>query len=176
MRHSSLAILPALGALALSACVTPYETCTRDWFEAQSRDIQRDFQRRNRVPLRRLTTLRDDVRAMEGGIDVFTVLAVASAKRDLEQLVGDFRARVVPEARGIAARCELDQGFDLIVDAFLTQQGVDAELVRTLGLMELFDDPVLRTTLEPTGAASAPPSPDTPPRAEPGGVRARSGL
>ena len=159
MRILPLAILPALGALALSACVTPYETCTRGWFEAQSQDIQRDFQRRNRVPLRRIQTLRTD---MNEGMDVFTVLALASAKRDLEQLVADFRARVVPEARSIAAQCELDQGFDLIVDAFLVEQGVDAELVRALGLMGLFDDPVLRTTLEPTASDA--------------GVRARPGI
>ena len=169
MRILPFALLPALGALGLAACATPYDSCTRDWFAYQAQDIQRDFERRNRVPLRRLTRLRTD---MNENMDVFTVLAIASAKRDLEQLVGDFRSRVVPEARSIAAQCELDQGFDLIVDAFLAEQGIDTELVRALGLMGLFDDPVLRTTLEPTpGPVSAPaaPAPDS-------GVRARSGL
>ena len=165
MRSILLAATSVAAMLTLPSCVT-YDDCTRDWFEAQSQDIQRDFQRRNRVPLRRIQTLRTD---MDEGLDVFTVLALASAKRDIERLVADFRAQVIPEARSIASRCELDQGFDLIVDAFLAEQGVDTELVRALGLMGLFDDPVLRTTLEPVDEARAPtPATD--------GVRARSGL
>ncbi|WP_031552446.1 hypothetical protein [Parvularcula oceani] len=138
-------ITAALGLLLLSACATaPRDACTRDWFEYRSEQLQRDFARRNRGPVRRLNTLRND---LDERPDVYTALALASARSDLRHVASDFRERVLPEARAVAARCELDQGFDILVDAFLLEQGIDADLVRALGLIELFEDDALASTL-----------------------------
>jgi hypothetical protein len=130
-------ILGAAALLTLASCATaPQDSCTRDWFEFRSDEIQRDFVRRNRGPVRRLNTLKTD---LEAHPDVFTMLALASAKRDLTEVVNDFRDRVVPEARAIATQCEIDEAFDIVVNAFLAEQGIDADLVRTLGLLGAFE-------------------------------------
>lgn len=110
--------------------------------------MQRDFERRNRAEVRRLRTLRRD---LETRPDIFTGLALVSAKRDLETVVEDVRARVIPEARSIAVECGIDDAFGMMMDGFLLEQGIDPQFVRTLGLYELFDDPTLKTTLEPLG-------------------------
>jgi hypothetical protein len=141
-------ILPAaLAAMLLASCALfEPEPCTRDYFVFQSERLQRDFARRNRGEVRRLQTLRQDI---NGNLDVFTALAVVSAKRDLQNLVADLRQRVVPDARSIADQCGIDGAFDLMVDGFLLKQGIDPQLVRTLQLTGLFEDPVLESTLEP---------------------------
>ena len=131
----------ALGAaaLVLSSCAT-FEPCTRDWFAFRADQIKRDFERRNRGEVRRLRTLQSQLEdGMDGGVDVFAVLALASAKKDVRALVGDFREYVVPEARAAAATCELDGGFDIITTAFLTEMGVDARVVEALNLVGAFE-------------------------------------
>ena len=146
----------AAAALSLSSCAT-YEPCTRDWFAWQADELQRDFARRNRGEVRRLRAIRTQMQDGADGVDVFAVLALASAKKDVERLIVDFRERVIPEARSVARTCELDQGFDLIVDAFLAEQGIDADLVRTLGAFGLFEmTPEIGAALEPRTAAGTP--------------------
>jgi hypothetical protein len=133
--------------LVASACALRPEPCTRDYFVFQSDELQRDFVRRNRGEVRRLRTLRTDLQTRP---DVFTALAVVSAKRDLEAVVTDLRSRVIPDARNIANQCGIDEAFDLMMDGFLLEQGIDPQLVRTLNLLDLFEDPALQMTLEPT--------------------------
>ncbi|MEM9839941.1 MAG: hypothetical protein AAF830_12425 [Pseudomonadota bacterium] len=144
MRHI---LLSAAALSALSACAITPEPCTRDYFVYQADVFQRDFARRNRGEVRRLRILRDDLR--EQRADVFTALAIVSAKQDLEVVVADVRDRVIPNARAIATRCGIDEAFDIMMDGFLAEQGVDPELVRALNLFELFEDPALQSTLEP---------------------------
>ncbi|GGY44731.1 hypothetical protein [Parvularcula lutaonensis] len=139
-------LLAASCAAILSACATTPEPCTRAYFVYKSDELQRDFVRRNRGEVRRLRTLRTDLRTQP---DLFTALAVVSAKRDLEQIVSDLRTRVIPDARSIASFCGIDEAFDIIMDGFLVEQGIDPQLVRTLGLLDLFEDPSLMSTLEP---------------------------
>lgn len=148
MRH----LLLAAAAVTLASCTTePRDSCTRDWFQFKADDLQRDFVRRNRGPVRRLNTLKSD---LQSNPDVFTMLALASAKRDLTEVVDDFRTQIVPEARAIATRCQIDEAFDIVVDGFLAQQGIDAGLVRTLGLLGDFDaTPGIASALE--GATDA---------------------
>lgn len=142
-------ILFAVGILTFMAgCASVPEPCTRDFFAYQADVMQRDFARRNRGEVRRLQTLREDLQSKP---DVFTALALVSAKNDLETVVKDVRAQVIPEARGIAARCGIDDAFDTIMDGFLVEQGIDPDLVRTLGLIDLFEDPALEATLTPEG-------------------------
>ena len=138
-----------LSLLALGACALTPEPCTRDYFAYQADRLQDRFVRRNRSEVRRLRTLREDLSA-DRGPDVFTALALVSAKRDLEAVVADLRGNVVPEARRIADFCEIDGSFDLIMGAFLSEQGIDADLVRTLGLLDLLQDDAVRTSVEPT--------------------------
>ena len=159
-----------LGAAALAAlfslpsCVTA-DPCTANWFERQADLIQRDFVRRNRGEVRRMRALQSQLQdGMDGGVDVFAMLALASAKKDVTALVADFREVVVPEARQIAATCELDQGYDVIVTAFLAENGVDARLVETLGLLGAFEG-----TPGITQALSPAPFPSEPLSSEPGG-------
>ena len=128
----------------LSGCVITPEPCTRDYFAYQADELQNDFKRRNRGEVRRLQTLRSD---LETRPDVFTALAIVSAKRDLETVVSDLRMRIIPEARGIAEQCGIEDAFDVMMDGFLLEQGIDPQLVRTLGLLELLEDPELKTTL-----------------------------
>ena len=130
----------------LSGCALTPEPCTRDFFSYQADFLKRDFEKRNRGEMRRLRILRNDLQTQP---DLFTALALVSAKRDLETIVDDVRIRVVPKARSIAQRCGIDSAFDTIMDGFLLEQGVDPTLVRTLGLLEYLEDPVLRSTLEP---------------------------
>ncbi len=130
----------------LSGCALTPEPCTRDYFAYQSDVLQNDFKRRNRGEVRRLQTLRDD---LESRPDVFTALAVVSAKRDLETVVSDIRMRVIPEARRIAEQCGIEDAFDVMMDGFLLELGIDSRLVRTLGVLELLEDPELMTTLGP---------------------------
>ncbi|MBB4659778.1 hypothetical protein [Parvularcula dongshanensis] len=139
----------ALSLLLLGACALTPEPCTRDYFAYQADRMQDHFVRRNRSEVRRLRTLRDDLRA-DSGPDVFTALALVAAKRDLEAVAADFRSNVIPEARRIADFCEIDGGFDLMMNAFLAEQGIDADLVRTLGLLDLFESDGLRTSIEPS--------------------------
>jgi hypothetical protein len=138
-------LLAAAMSVLLASCALTPEPCTRDYFVYQADQLQRDFARRNRGEVRRLRTLRTDLRTKP---DVFTALAAVSAKRDLQQLVTDLRGQVIPDARNIADRCGIDGAFDIMVDGFLVKQGIDPQLVRTLGLFDLFQDPVLTTTLE----------------------------
>ena len=137
----------AAAALALIAgCTTTPEPCTRDYFVYQADQLKREFARRNSGEVRRLRTLRDDLQSQP---DVFTALAVLSAKSDLETVVEDVRTRIMPKARAIADRCGIDEGFDVMMDGFLYKQGIDPQLVRTLGLPDLFEAPDLETTLQP---------------------------
>lgn len=144
-------VIAAGATLLVSACVTQPEPCTRNYFAYQADVLQRDFERRNRGEVRRLRTLRSDLQTQA---DFFTALAIVSAKRDLEAVVTDVRTQVIPEARGIAERCGIDEAFDLMMDGFLVEQGIDPQLVRTLGLLDLFEDPVLKTTLDSAGPSS----------------------
>jgi hypothetical protein len=144
--RTSLSILAAL--VALTGCVLTPEPCTRDYFVYQSEVLQREFARRNRGEVRRLQTLRSDLQARP---DVFTALAVVSAKRDLETVVADLRSRVIPDARNIANQCGIEDAFDVMMDGFLVEQGIDPQLVRTLELFDLFEDPAMASTLEPAG-------------------------
>lgn len=130
----------------LSSCALTPEPCTRDYFAYQADELQNDFERRNRGEVRRLQTLRND---LETRPDVFTALAVVAAKTDLETVVSDIRMRVIPEARSIAERCGIEDAFDVMMDGFLFELGIDSQLVRTLGLLELLEDPELMTTLGP---------------------------
>lgn len=149
-------LLLGAGALAaltgLSSCAT-YEPCTRDWFEFRADQIQRDFVRRNRGEVRRLRTLQSQLEdGMGGGIDVFAVLALASAKKDVRLLVDDFREFVVPQARAAAATCELDSGYDVIVTSFLAETGVDARVVEALQMFgALSAEPVIMQAIQPGG-------------------------
>ena len=136
----------ALALLAVPSCVTP-EPCTRAYFAYQADALQNQFVRRNRGEVRRLRTLQSDLDS--GGLDLFTALAIASAKQDVERLVADVRTSVIPDARAIASRCGIDEAFDIVMNGFLAEQGIDPQLVRTLGLLDLFEDPALATTLEP---------------------------
>lgn len=140
-------LLLAAGAIAaLSACATTPEPCTRAYFVYKSDELQRDFAGRNRGEVRRLQILRDD---LQTGPDVFTALAVLSAKRDVERLVADLRTRVIPDARSIADRCGIEGAFDVMMDGFLYEQGIDPQLVRTLGLFDVLQDQDIISTLEP---------------------------
>ncbi len=140
-------LLVVAGLLSiLSGCATTPEPCTRDYFAYQADVLQRDFERRHRGEVRRLRTLRNDLQTKP---DLFTALALVSAKRDLETVVDDLRIRVIPEARDIAVRCGIDDAFDVMMDGFLLEQGIDPQLVRTLGLLDLFEDPAIKTTLGP---------------------------
>lgn len=143
MRHFAIA---AIIFSFLAGCAITPEPCTRDYFAFQADALQNDFERRNRGEVRRLRTLRGD---LETRPDVFTALAVISAKRDLETIVSDLRSRVIPEARSIADQCGIADAFDVMMDGFLFEQGIDPQLVRTLGLLELLDDPELTTALRP---------------------------
>lgn len=128
----------------IMGCATTPEPCTRDYFAYQSEVMQRDFVRRNRGEVRRLRTLQDDLKTEP---DLFTALALVSAKRDLERVVEDLRSQVIPEARGIAAQCGIDNAFNVVMDGFLVKQGIDPQLVQALGLLELFEEPALESTL-----------------------------
>lgn len=139
-------LIAAGAAAALSACALTPEPCTRDYFVYQADVLKRDFARRNRGEVRRLRTLRNDLQTQA---DLFTALAAVSAKRDLETVVADVRTRVIPDARGIARSCGIDEAFDIMMDGFLLEQGIDPQLVRTLGLLDLFEDPALESTLQP---------------------------
>lgn len=150
----------AFGLVALTAAscaFAPRDACTRDWFAYQADEIERDFVRRNRAPVRRMRDLQQELRSgFDDGVDVFAMLALASAQKDVKLLINDFRANVVPEAKSIAATCELDQGFDLIVDSFLARQGVDRQLVEMLELLGTFEPtPGITQALEPE-AGTAP--------------------
>ena len=152
MRTILLGAAALTGLASLSSCAT-YEPCTRDWFAFQADEIQRDFVRRNRGPVRRMRDLQGELRSgFDGGIDVFAVLALASAKKDVTALVTDFRQSVIPQARAAAERCELDEGYDLIVTSFLAEAGVDARLVEALEMFgQLQDTPDLGLALQPVG-------------------------
>lgn len=139
-------LFAATTMLFLASCAITPEPCTRDYFAFQADELQNRFERRNRGEVRRLQTLRNDLQTRP---DVFTALAVVSAKRDLETVVSDMRSFVIPEARNIADRCGIADAFDVMMDGFLADQGIDPQLVRTLGLLELLDDPELKTTLVP---------------------------
>ena len=154
-------LLAAAAAAALSSCAS-YDSCTRDWFAYQAEDIQRDFVRRNRAPVRRMRDLQSQFKTgFDDGIDPFAVLALASAKKDVRLLVDDFRGQVVPRARNIAATCELDQGYDMIIDGFLAEAGVDARLVEVLGLLGTFEGtPGITQALQPKGGAAPSREPD----------------
>ena len=136
----------AISIALLSGCALTPEPCTRDYFAYQADELRDDFNRRNRGEVRRLQILRSD---LETRPDVFTALAVVSAKRDLETVVADLRMRVIPEARDIAEQCGIEDAFDVMMDGFLFEQGIDPQLVRSLGLLELLEDPELQTTLGP---------------------------
>ncbi|NNU16196.1 hypothetical protein HK107_07670 [Parvularcula sp. ZS-1/3] len=139
-------LLAAAAATLIAACATTPEPCTRAYFVYKSDELQREFAQRNRGEVRRLRTLREDLNSQP---DLFTALAVLSAKRDVERLVLDLRNRVIPDARFIANECGIDGAFDIMVDGFLVKQGIDPQLVRTLGLMELFEEPAIGSTLQP---------------------------
>lgn len=172
-------------ALALSSCaLAPRDACTRDWFAFQADDIQRDFVRRNRAPVRRMRDLQSQFQTgFDDGIDPFAVLALASAKKDVSLLVDDFRGSVVPRARNIAATCELDQGYDMIINGFLANAGVDARLVEVLGLLGQFEGtPGITQALTPVGTAPiggpvSGPTPLSPSQSgSQGGVQGRPGF
>ena len=138
-------LLFAAGSIAfLAGCALTPEPCTRDYFAYKADVLQNDFERRNRREVRRLRTLRND---LETRPDVFTALAVVAAKRDLDAVISDLRARVIPEARSIAQGCGIDNAFDLMMDGFLVDQGIDPQLVRSLGVLELLEEPELKTML-----------------------------
>ncbi|MBT8473491.1 MAG: hypothetical protein HKN14_04715 [Marinicaulis sp.] len=141
-------LIAAMSIAFSSGCSITPEPCTRDYFAYQADKLQIDFSRRNRGEVRRLQTLRND---LETRPDVFTALAIIAAKRDLETVIADLRMRVMPEARSIAEQCGIDDAFDVMMDGFLFEQGIDPQLVRTLGLLELLEDQELKTTLEPAG-------------------------
>lgn len=141
---SLIALIAGTALLAGCAAFGP-EPCTRDWFAWTADRMQDDFERRNRGPVRRLRTLRQDI---DQRPDVFTALALASAGSDVQLVIADFRDRVVPEARGIARQCGIDDGAGIILDAFLAEQGIDTQLLRTLGLYEtIVRDPGLAAAL-----------------------------
>ena len=139
-------LIAASSLLFVSGCAITPEPCTRDYFAWQADVLQSDFERRNRGEVRRLRTLRDD---LESRPDLFTALAVLSAKRDLDTIIADMRQLVIPEARDIAAQCGIADAFDVMMDGFLVEQGIDPQLVRALGVLELLDDPDLKATLGP---------------------------
>jgi hypothetical protein len=138
----------AAGTALLTACAAfGPEPCTRNWFEWTADRMQDDFQRRNRGPVRRLQTLRQDIDRQP---DVFTALAIASVGKDVKLVVADFRERVVPEARAVARQCGIDEGASIILDAFLAEQGLDTQLLRTLGLYDaIVTDPAIATAIAP---------------------------
>lgn len=152
MRSLLLGAAALAGLLGLQACAT-YEPCTRNWFEFRANEIQRDFVRRNRGEVRRLRTLQSQLQdGMGDGVDVFAVLALASAKKDVRVLVDDFREFVVPQARAAAATCELDTGYDVIVTSFLAETGVDARVLDALQLLGTFEGtPGIAQAIQPGG-------------------------
>ena len=182
MRTILLGAAALTGLASLTACAT-YEPCTRNWFEARADQMQRDFERRNRGEVRRLRTLQSQLEdGMGDGVDVFAVLALASAKKDVGALVADFREYVVPEARAAAATCELDQGYDIITTAFLTQMGVDTRVMAAMDLLGAYEGtPGIMQAIQPGPTVppgrSSVPGVTGPEEAEPSGglVRGRPG-